>query len=252
MKGWIDRLAGLITDQMSPAELATSVFVIAIVGRMIVATDDPGKGLAQYFPQDLGPSALRDVKKNGKRCDKAPEVASSALVFPAGFVDIEDRGGGHIVLDRANHRLAGSGNTLGNLADGAGGDVDAEECCHDFGNAPTADSMRRRQIGDGGVDSRAEVGVGNPFWQRGDGMAAAGTEQGVQAILCFDGDDRGQFNDLMSQRLSRRVKQALRKRLSAMLTVGRENIVDGIHLLGGQQLPFLAFMARLAALAAFT
>jgi hypothetical protein len=112
--------------------------------------------------------------------------------------------------------------------------------------------MHRRQIGDGGVDARAEVGVGRPFGQRGNGMAAAGTEQGVQAILCFDGDDRGQFNDLMSQGLSRRVKQALRKRLPAVLTVERENVVDGIHLLGGQQLPFLAFMARLTALTAFT
>ncbi len=38
----------------------------------------------------------------------------------------------------------------------------------------------------------------------------------------------------MSQGLSRRVKQALRKRLPAVLAVERENIVDGIHLLGGQ------------------
>jgi hypothetical protein len=32
------------------------------------------------------------MKKNGKRSDKAPEVAPVALIFPAGFVNIEDRG----------------------------------------------------------------------------------------------------------------------------------------------------------------
>ena len=74
-------------------------------------------------------------------------------------------------------------------------------------------------------------------------MAAAGTKQGVKTILGLHSNDPGQFKDLMAQWLSCGVDGSAR-------TPGGNQ--DGIHLLGRQQVPLLAFMPRLTALFAFS
>jgi hypothetical protein len=44
-----------LADQMSPAELAASVFVVAVVGRMIVAAEDPAKVSPSISRRALAP-----------------------------------------------------------------------------------------------------------------------------------------------------------------------------------------------------
>ena len=108
--------------------------MVAVVRRMVVAADDACKGFAQYFLEDLGAPVLRDVEENGQRRHEAPKIALCALIFPAGFVDVECNCGGHIALDGADRRPAGLGNTFGGLADGAGGDLDPEKGCPSGGS----------------------------------------------------------------------------------------------------------------------
>lgn len=77
---------------MRPAELAKAVFVVACIGRMIVAGNDPGEGIAKDFSQHFGAATGRYMKEDDPWCDKSPKEAIFALVFPAGFIDVEGEG----------------------------------------------------------------------------------------------------------------------------------------------------------------
>lgn len=81
-----------LADDMCPAELAEAVFMVTGIGRMIVAGNDAGKGIAKHFPQYFGTAAGRYMEEDGIWSDKSPEKATFALVFPAGFVDVEGWG----------------------------------------------------------------------------------------------------------------------------------------------------------------
>ncbi len=89
---------------------------------MIVAGDDTGKGIAKHFTQHFGAATGRDMKEDGSRSDKSPEITSFAFVFPAGFIDVEGQGRSGIPFDGTDHRQTGLGDTFGSIADGAGGD----------------------------------------------------------------------------------------------------------------------------------
>ncbi len=101
-----------LSDEMGPAELADALFMVGIIGRMVVAGNDPGEVFAQHFFQHLGASAGRNEEEDGTEGDKGPEIASFAFVFPAGLVDVEVWGGGDILFDNSNYRNAGLGDTL--------------------------------------------------------------------------------------------------------------------------------------------
>ena len=77
---------------MRPAELAEAVSVVACIGRMIVAGNDPGEGIAKHFSQHFGTATGRYMKEDGPWSDKSPEKAAFALVFPAGFINVEGQG----------------------------------------------------------------------------------------------------------------------------------------------------------------
>lgn len=81
--------------------------MVGVVSGMIVAADDAGKCFAKYFPEDFGASAGRNVEEHGTVSDKAPEIAPATLVFPAGFVDVEQGRGGDITLDGPEDRATG-------------------------------------------------------------------------------------------------------------------------------------------------
>ena len=74
---------------MRPAELPQAVFVVACIGRMIVAGNDPGEGIAEHFSQHFGSSTGRYMKEYCPWRDKSPEKVIFALEFPAGFIDVE-------------------------------------------------------------------------------------------------------------------------------------------------------------------
>ena len=81
-----------------------AVFVVACIGRMVVDCDDPGEGIAEHFSEDFGTATGRYMKEDGPWRDKSPEKAIFALVFPAGFVNVQGQGGSDIPFDGSDHR----------------------------------------------------------------------------------------------------------------------------------------------------
>lgn len=149
---------------MRPAELANAFFMVAIIGRMVVAGNDTGEGIAKHLTQHFSTATGGDMKEDGPRRDKSPEVPSFALVFPAGLINIKGERRSGILSDSTDHRQAGIGDTFGGIADGTGGDANTKECLHNLGNTPAGDAMRCSQISDGCVGSRAKVGMGDMLW----------------------------------------------------------------------------------------
>jgi hypothetical protein len=177
-------LEGLeLADEMSPAELTPTFFVVAVVGGVVVTGDDTGRAVTEEFPQHLGAATGGDVEESGPIGDQGPEVASFALVLPAGFVDVEGQGGSDVLFDGTDHRLAGLGNPLSGIADGTGGDVEIKEGGEDIDNPPAADAMSGHQIGDGGMNPGAKLGSGDRIGQGSNGLLDAAAAQGMAAIL---------------------------------------------------------------------
>ncbi len=86
------------------------------------------------------------MKEDCLRSDKGPEISSLTLVFPAGFVNVEDQGRSDILFDGAYCRHAGIGDTFGGIADGTGRDANAKKRLHNLGNTPARDTMDRGQV----------------------------------------------------------------------------------------------------------
>jgi len=126
---------------MRPAELAKALFMVACIGRMIVAANDPGEGIAKHFSQYFGAATGRDMKEYGPWRDKSPEKATFALVFPASFIDIEGRGGCGIPFDDTDHRHTGLGDPFGRIADGTGGDGETKQRLHNLRNPSAGEAM---------------------------------------------------------------------------------------------------------------
>ena len=74
----------------------------------------------------------------------------------------------------------------------------------------------------------------------------------MAAIFIFDRDDDRQFKDLMACRLVGNDLGLLAKREIAAFASFREDVMNMIHLLWGQELTFFALMPYLSALLAFT
>jgi len=77
---------------MRPAELANTVFVVTGIGRMVIAGDDTGEGIAKDFAQHFSAATGGYMKEDCLRSDKGPEISSVALVFPAGFINVKGQG----------------------------------------------------------------------------------------------------------------------------------------------------------------
>lgn len=115
--------------------------MVACIGRMIVTGNDTGEGIAKHFSQHFGAATGRHMKEDGLWSDKSPEKATFSLVFPAGFINIQEQGRSGILFDGVDYRQTGVGGTFGSIADGTGGDCNAKERLHNLGNSPAGDAM---------------------------------------------------------------------------------------------------------------
>ena len=234
-----------ITDQMSQAKLLKAIGVFD-VGAEKVADDGAGPRRPQYLIKHFGRTRPGQDKQTDGIGGENPEPVFDPLVFPAGFIDVQNRRGAHMLAQFVIRRLKRRADAGNHVAQETSGNrqpqnVPGKILQSAVGRMQRPFHVRRqcRQAGsEQGVAGRAlgQIGIDNPVADR--------TAFGIPTM--FGDPDRlfHQFGLLMNSRFQKR----LAGEVVALGTMIWNMLINLIDLIQGKGLTMNPVVSGLTAL----
>ena len=151
-------LEGLeLPDDMSPAKLADPFLVVGTVGGMVIGGDYPVENIAQNGSEYLRPSAGGYAEKHDQRRNENPKIASLSFAFPSSLIGIDIGRFGKGLSGLFHDRLELGIDPFDAVAHTSKAQSQPKEGVHDLHYASSADLVDRSEVGNGCVNSWAEL-----------------------------------------------------------------------------------------------
>ena len=227
----------LRSDGVGPAELAAFDGEVVVDG-VAVGGEDAVRGRPEVVEGDASAGGA-DQEGGGRGGPGDPQPDSFCPLFPAGFVDVRVRplrGRERRGVERGQ----GDGGLAFELADHAQGQRDVAEVGEELADRPLAEPADAGEVGDGGLESRAEPAGGVGPRRRGRRGPTTGASQRVPAVVNHVAEFHGQLDDLIDHR----IRVVAGERGVTAVTLRRLVVAD---LVRGQDRPLAFGMAGLAA-----
>ena len=232
-------------DDMGPTDLSFP-FVVGVVRREHVRTDDPVENLTKNTLEHLCPPGSRQREKRHGGGHENPKPDSLAHALPARLVHVEDVLFGQSLFDLFTARFKGMRDFLVKFAHGAEGDVNPENGPSKLLTPSSGHPMHGGEVGQ--QSSKPGTEAGSSLRRNiGPCDSAAGTFHTTQLVFSDVGLDLGNLYHLATKVIAKHLAtlQAGIKRFVTNLTGLRKDLLDQINLFSGNQISIRTLVTRL-------